>query len=622
MEEQNPYEPVAQQPGKENESEYCTIRSDNTGVWNILKTYWIFLAHLAACVLFIASLMEWIDGHNFRPGTPPMSIFEFDGPLYQTQVNGLVSLALVLVRLLAMCCTAPLVWTVILILLENRGMTLPEISRLNNYNVPILPRAKAQGWWWYIWATLVTLLLWPPNFASPIANSSLAWIPDAVDLGAPTTMALNGPTDNPEGSFWLLRAPEWQMQSFMKAVVRIGASPAYAFNTTNARRYFARPQGLEMTNNSIISAPLPYFDMNIRWVNGTNDTWAQMIGNTSFSDYVGPRDNGVSRAPGSVVVMDDEPWDRTHDWPSEASRFKSQRFIAVRVAKYGTDNRNKDGTNVTRDTGCPDESPDFASLPDFPRAFKEYSVEDDWSRDCYQVGIVTLDAGLFEGKDCNVTLVGASEAAATCPVLWNMTSIEDDWVAPVAVHMLSEIAKATVALDYTKPWLNKTTALDDYVTGLLTLAYHAAWSSAMELMPVESANGTWSQASPMVRAVIEKRKIYAWFAMQLTVTVAALLVYAALGFSSVKFVRDTTFTPLRLDFSSVTHHRHSKGLCSAAALSKEDHKLPMVRFRESIVRRSSDSDQGVSINGCRRRIVFVDEADHEFHNANKLIADT
>jgi hypothetical protein len=92
-----------------------------------------------------------------------------------------------------------------------------------------------------------------------------------------------------------------------------------------------------------------------------------MVTNTSFSDYVASRNNGVSRDSGSILVMHDEPWDLINDWPSKASSFKEQRLVAVKVIAYGSDSCNKDGTMVTRDSECLDESPGFVSLPDFPR---------------------------------------------------------------------------------------------------------------------------------------------------------------------------------------------------------------------------------------------------------------
>ncbi|PVH95964.1 hypothetical protein DM02DRAFT_675105 [Periconia macrospinosa] len=609
MEQHKPYGLVAQR-NTEDELDRCTVRNDDAGFWNISKTYSIFVLHLVACILFVISVMVWVDGCNFRPGSPPSSFFEVNGPLYQTQVNGLVSLALVFIRLLAACCAAPLIWTVILVLLEKRGMWLSEISRLN-YLMPVLPRAKAHVWGWYAWATLVTVLLWPPNFASPIANSSLAWIPDALNFGANMkTMPISSNYDpDPElRALYLRNSPQWQTSSYLKAVVRMGSSPAYAFNTNSSRRYFSLPSlGVTVTNNSIISLPLPYIDVKIRWIDPSNNTTqVRRLDNTTYSDYVGLRSNGLSRNRGSVVVMREEPWDRDYDWPSAASKFKGERLIGVQVFSGERPGEKKNDTGVTVDSECPNGTDDFVSLPNVPRVSKDYYLEEFGTRDCYQVGIVTIEAGLIDGKDCNITLVGATDAAATCSLSRDTISLEDDWIAPIAVNMISEIANAAVTLEYTSQWLDEKPTIDDYVTGVLRLAYHAAWSSAMEMTSMATGDfyEVWRQAHPMVRAELQKSKVYAWFAMQLTITVAAVFVYAALRYSSVKFVRDTALTPLRLDLSKVTHTRSSTGLCNAVALSKEDRKLPMVKFDDSAVHKAGEDGEGA----CRRRIVFVDEA--------------
>lgn len=115
-------------------------------------------------VLLVVSLMEWVDGHNFRPGAPNTSIFKADDTLYQTQLDDFLLLAPVPVGLLAICCTAPLVWIVILVQLENRGKTLSKISHLNGYNVPILPKYESER---------VVVVVWISNFGGSNAMTIL-----------------------------------------------------------------------------------------------------------------------------------------------------------------------------------------------------------------------------------------------------------------------------------------------------------------------------------------------------------------------------------------------------------------------------------------------------------------
>ena len=85
------------------------------------------------CSLLFVIITQWVNDHDFKPGSPP-SLFTSD--LYQTQVTGLISLALVITRLLAGLCSALLVWRTIFILPDRREMTLTELVRLGNYRIP------------------------------------------------------------------------------------------------------------------------------------------------------------------------------------------------------------------------------------------------------------------------------------------------------------------------------------------------------------------------------------------------------------------------------------------------------------------------------------------------------
>ena len=574
----------------------CGSRQDSSGVWNILQACWLFIAHPIACVLFVVLMMQLVHGRNFQPGTPPGSIFNVSVPLFQTQVTGLVSLGLVLVRILSACCTAPLIWTMIVILLEKRGMTLSEISRVNDFRIPILPRFKTTAQYlWSIWATLVITLIWPSNFASPLANSSLAWNPKARDLRPPTQYSMKiSPMDS--NDFWQLRAPEWQMRAFLESVIRSGTSPEYAFRLQDEvplRRYFSRPPG--MTNNSTMDLTLPYIDVQVRWIDASSNNLSTVVVDTAYSDYVGGRQNGVNRMDGSIVIMMDEPWDQENDYPKEATKFIEERVIAVKYNTWDSD----DGLS-----SCPRTSKYFQNMPGLEPHHQTYSVDaKSWGGDCYQIGIATLRAGLFQGVDCDITLIGSTDAAATCNTTRDFTAIKEDWVAPVATKMLSEITKGFITLGSTIPWQNY--PIDSYVSSVLMLSYHAAWSSAIDLMQIKE-NTTFRQATFMVQASVDKGRLFGWLAMNLTVTLAAGLVFIALQFAKTKLIQDTTLAMLQLDMSQITHHRLALGLCDAATLSKRDHRLPMVKLQRNPTGSLLESTRKEP-KFCQKRLVFVDE---------------
>lgn len=248
---------------KEVENEYHSAsRRDDSGLWNSIQAWYLFVLHPAASIFFVAYMFQWIDGHHFQTGSPS-SIFQIKSPLYQTQINGLVSLALVMIRLLASACTALLVWRMIFVLLEKAGMTLAELTRMNNHRIPILPRLKTGSQLlWSGWAILLAFFLWPPNFAAPLANASLAWTLSAKISGSSTSITM--PTWRNPSDFWSVCAPEWRMNSVLNAAIMTGTDPGYAFNSSSLplRRYFRPP--VNMTKSSRISTTLPYADFQVK----------------------------------------------------------------------------------------------------------------------------------------------------------------------------------------------------------------------------------------------------------------------------------------------------------------------------------------------------------------------
>lgn len=66
---------------------------------------------------------------------------------------------------------------------------------------------------------------------------------------------------------------------------------------------------------------------------------------------------------------------------------------------------------------------------------------------------------------------------AKCIVTPNPGAVEDDWISGLALDFMSETMKNIVMLNLTQPWMHNN--VDKYTTGILTLGYHAAWSSLM-----------------------------------------------------------------------------------------------------------------------------------------------
>lgn len=120
----------------------CTIRSDRSGWWNMFKTWWLFLLHLVLCCPLLFVLLYLVHDRTFHTGSPE-AFFTSRSGLCQRQVNAMLSLALVCIRLVEGSCSALLIWRIVFIMLSKGSMSLAEITRLSDWRFPISPTGRS-----------------------------------------------------------------------------------------------------------------------------------------------------------------------------------------------------------------------------------------------------------------------------------------------------------------------------------------------------------------------------------------------------------------------------------------------------------------------------------------------
>lgn len=206
----------------------CVLCTDDSGTWNTFKAGHLFLTHFAACILFFVIMTHRVDGHTFKTGSPPSLV---TSDLYQIQVNGLISFALVIIRLLACSCSALLAWRTIFILLDKEVITLTELAHLANHQFPIITRGVSSfRLFWSCLAVAVVVLLWPPGFAAPLANSSVAWIPSTRLSDTPASFLMGTVS---QSSDWVaLVEGEMRTRIVVNAAWMADKDPVYAFDST------------------------------------------------------------------------------------------------------------------------------------------------------------------------------------------------------------------------------------------------------------------------------------------------------------------------------------------------------------------------------------------------------
>ncbi|KAF2803236.1 uncharacterized protein BDZ99DRAFT_503285 [Mytilinidion resinicola] len=586
----------------------CLVRSDDAGIWNYIKAWHWFPLHLACCICFIVVMFLLVDNHTFLSGTTPDSDLRRSG-FYQTEVTGLVSAALVLIRLVAGVGSALVLWRLIFILLEKSGLTLAEICRLADKKLPILPRFESSSQsLWSCFAFVVVILLWPQTIAAPLANSSLAWTPSTKLASASSSQnyilnTLNDPKDKDSFVYANLITRVIFIASFMA-----GKNPDYAFAALRdsqipLRRYsYLIPS---LNDGGLGSFGLPYFEViNLKWIDAPDGRQLNQMDNSSMlEDPVTPE---VFAPVGNLAFLRDTKWlaNETVDL-YEPQIFEGKKNVSVKVD--GTYlGQIIDGKNVTEDTPCPTVGDVFGKLPSVQRFHRGYYVSNDWrANDCYLLAEVTIKAGIYPKRFSNVTLVGSSDHVhAISPIGGaddaNPSLIPDGSVGPV-LDMMSDVARLIIALNLTSDWQKDN--IDNFVKGMLSMSYHSTWSAMPVIINDNTEAVDVTPMEPVILASVDKRRLYAWLGMNLALTVAALLVGVAHHWTTtrIKTIRDTTLAALTIDISKISHQSGS-GLCNASALNGDDHAIGRMKWKDDNDMETYHMTDETHRDGCRREL--------------------
>jgi hypothetical protein len=577
------------------------VRQDDSGVWNFCKAWYIFLLHLITCVALVVGMIS-IDNHDFTIGSGP-SLFSLPKPrLYQTQVTALISLGLVITRLIASSCSALLVWRVIYILLEKSGISLAELVGLTNWRLPVLFRGNNKtSVLWSIWAPATILLLWPQGFAAPIGSSSISWIPTLRVLNQLRSTSITNIPEN--GTNWeSLLYKDQRMKPIIASAFMTSRDPNYVFRSTGLmlRRYF---EDSTMPEGSIGDMMMPYFDVDIRWINATDMNFTN-IGDVR---YQGVNDDFNLRVDGTIAIVSNQTWDVSQAIPKQADTFIGTKIVAVKVP--GVYYPEQTGDNVSIDAKCPTASQWFGNLPNVIQHHISFAKEGTESWDCYVVAEATIKAGSYLGNNCTTTKsFNTGDTYATCSIDPNESLMRVDWLANLALDFTSDVLKYTVLQNYSQPWINNN--ITEYTAGMLTMGFQAAWSGIAQWIGSQN-NGTetisYRPTEHVVSASIDQTKLYIWLGLNATLTASAILVCLAQIVSGTKTIRNTAIAALTMDMVAVTGDSRARGLSNAVALNKDDRKLPKMIWKDAAASR----DQGVGEKEadplCRRRVIFMDE---------------
>jgi hypothetical protein len=279
------------------------------------------------------------------------------------------------------------------ILLEKRGLSLSQISRLIYYQLPPVIDASRDPYSALV--AIIVLMNLPVQLSAPLAQGSVTWVSGHVPSGVSTTMPLSvaGP-----GLGWsdIGRYEESRVQLRQRGSATAATLTLPEENyelpssyTSSRRRSLALPdlQRLPL-NSSLSSVTMPYMAIaSLEWMD-----WEpflnQFIDGFKPNDYFNwsSADNLLTNShPGVTVLADNIAWSRDTKWPEPVSLEPSYALLVL--ADRISDSHLIDGE-------CPPSSATFGKLPTAKQGLFQWPNN---FTNCYLAANVKLSAGTFPG---------------------------------------------------------------------------------------------------------------------------------------------------------------------------------------------------------------------------------
>ncbi|ORX96071.1 hypothetical protein BCR34DRAFT_578875 [Clohesyomyces aquaticus] len=592
----------------------CSLRRDDSGFKNAFKAWHIFLVHLAGCVVFIVFL-TLIDGRNFLIGS--QSVSRRNGwRLYQADISGLVSLYVTIIRILAGVGSTLLIWRSISILLSKGQITLGELCDM--VGKKILLRSPFQSWSEFVWsafAIAVLVLIWPTSLASPLANSSLTWHPvkeSVKDLK--TTYNINLVETNK-------RFPQFQYEHLIQAVTLRAIStgsidPDYSFVTgeTALRRYVLLEP--PMPEGATGNMALPFFNVtSITWFDSPATTYpgppdVANIGNASM--LKSPPDTWGA---GTIGFWMSKKWENQDTKGYTPTIFEGKRNISVFVGSLWDDKPTNDGTLPNINTSCPSMTPDFGALPDVKQYRVNVFVAETWRRtDCYMLAEVGMKAGRYLQHSVDINLLGPSTGthianATLGSISDGAPSLQPDWAIMPTLDMMTDVMRQIYQLNATSRYQKNN--LNGFIRGTLKLAYDSTWSALPLIIDDSQETISAVPSQSVIRTEVNKARLFAWLAMNVTLQFAAIIVAIVHHFATpkLKMTRDPTLMALNMDLGDVKHE-NGDGLCNAVGLEKPDKELGRMKWGDGPAA-VTGADAGGGVSPYCRKVVLVHGRERE-----------
>lgn len=555
----------------------CTRRNDDRGGWNAFLNWWILPVHFVIVSIITIVTLKVLQGRSFLVDSNETNEYSLSASrIYQSDVNTLLSVALVLVRTLASYWLTLTGWRMAFIALERNEANLREIGRMVSYRLPSFALWGSNGSGgaslWAVAGTMwiIFMLALPNQFSAPLLTGAINWIPETgyIQSRSPTSIT----TPSPNAPQWIGHNM-WQNNRFYEVLSASGlaslTSPtSFTYNQSTpyhapSRRFI--PSLLEApVHSKVKNVTMPYFQIHsLDWITSANQLvdeieklqriirdsdapalkYSSLVFNNAFSFGTdAARLVLVNEVPWAPVVQDNV----TYSWPFPPATVQTAVKWVIVATQF------KDNCTA----GWP---PAFGPRSDL------YTYNDLLPHPgCYVFARINYTAGAMVCHGCSVVLNGTVEGPTLgLPIPHPLVSDAISMIPEVLFFM--KVSNASQA----PTWQN----IDGYTRGMISTAYQASWNSlanSAQFSPMDETE--ISTPYPVLVARIITWRVLAWFGLNLMLSLSGVLLAILQKSCQNKTIRNPVLAAIMLDTSAILG-RDSDGLCNSVSLQKGDDSL-------------------------------------------------
>ncbi|CAE7081220.1 unnamed protein product [Rhizoctonia solani] len=506
------------------------------------------MAHLAGSVVIATALIYVLDGRYFyldrQPRVKLADGTHLSGQLgqnniLQSDITTILSVALVLLRWVAAVWAVPLCWRVIFLLAGRNGLRHRDIRWVINYGV--LPPATYLRHSHNMALGLVLIFTLAPYPASPLVTGSVSWVPSSstIELVSRPAINISGPVDSELVAGGRTQGPTFSTD----AVINLNT----AWSQDIERGVFKRvvPLAAQLNINSTIdSVPLAFFAATkIEWFSKAvaEERVYQAINSSANSSNFRPfiEQMGQPGAIGLIITNYSALM-----WPPDFPTLP----LLINVARKRSYNPSRDVCN-SNTTFLPNDT----TVPSFrlERVFARPATSTLFLDGCYVYANVSYHAGFGTCRHCRVT---SPSTVQNDTELQDMkTSGSTDYAVELMYTYLPTLTHVKGAL----PELAD--SLETYVTAALIRSHSALWTNWNDEFGY-TQNSTYMPAFSTLKAEISHPRVYGWFILQLSLTLAGLAFIWLQWGSEYSLIEDTSMVAFNIDSTEVPKpSRLSKG---------------------------------------------------------------